>query len=72
MSKTAETKFSVTAGEDQYIYILIPSDDMIAVNNIVGGFQLLDTQVINNCMYYLYKSVNSNLGLCNIEIIKQY
>ena len=45
---------------------------MIAVNNIVGGFRLLDTQVINNCMYYLYKSVNSNLGLCNIEIIKQY
>lgn len=72
MSKTGETKFSVTAGKDQYIYILIPSDDMIAVNNIVGGFQLLDTRVINNCMYYLYKSVNSNLGLCNIEIIKQY
>lgn len=72
MQKTAETKFSINALEDQYIFILLPSDDYIAVNNIIGGFTLLQTQFINNCQYYLYRSVNTNLGLCNIDIIKQY
>lgn len=72
MQKTGESKFSINAEDNQFIYILLPSDDYIAVNNIIGGFTLLQTQIINSCQYYLYRSVNTNLGLCNIDIIKQY
>lgn len=68
---TGEQTFEADASSDQYIYIFYPSKQIeISVNGIIGGFQLIGTQYLQNVLYYAYKSVNSNLGKTRIRTIE--
>lgn len=71
LSKTITSPFSVTAGDSQYIYVLIPngSSSSLMVNSIIGGFTLLGTQVLYNNIYYIYRSDIAGLGTTTIEIV---
>lgn len=74
LNDTNKGIFEVDAKQDQYIYLLLPSDNAeISVNGIVGGFKNIDnTYYIDkyNSNYNLYRSENSTLG--KTKVVWQY
>ena len=78
MEKTAENQFIVDLDEGYFVYLRIPQDNnaRIAVDNIYGGFENVtdlegdDDDADGTVQYYLYKSVNSGLGLLHINYAK--
>lgn len=82
MIKTAESNMIVDSGKEFFVYLYIPqdSDARIAVDNIYGGFEKIAAGEENDndgnaedgtIQYYLYKTVNSGLGLLHIHYDKQ-
>lgn len=69
-NKTSDNKFTVDAGTDQYIYVLIPNgrNAELGVSNIIGGFILVGTQELLDTLYYIYKSANYGLGETTVKI----
>lgn len=65
---TIQDKITVTAGENEYIYIITKNPSDFSVNGIIGGFTQQDIIYISSVKYYVYKSVNSNLGQTVIRI----
>lgn len=61
LSKTLETSFSINT--NGYVYLLLPYQNaIINANGFIGGFSDEGTTVIGEVTYYIYKSVNNNLG----------
>lgn len=68
--RTRDKEFLLDTGLN-YGYIFIPDSNIrrIAVNNIVGGFEILDKVLIHNTQYTVYKTYNNSLGKLNISIL---
>ena len=58
--------FSVSAGEGQYIYIIVSKISEFTVMGLTGGFENIGQIQISGLTYYIYKSINSNLGQTDI------
>lgn len=69
-SRTFSSPFVVTAGEGEFIYIGLPNNDnaQFSVSGIIGGFILDSSIELHNTIYYIYKSVNPNLGETSITL----
>ena len=69
--KTKEQAFTLVCNSGEYGYLFIPLNNKarIAVDNIVGGFTLQGSILTLGIQFYVYKSVNSNLGELNINIL---
>ena len=74
---TRRGRVSVTAGPDEYIYVAVPvSGGLVTIryNGYEGGFKAPRTESITDDLtnapvdYYLYESVNDNLGNVTLEI----
>lgn len=69
-------KFSVNAGNGQYIYFAIPSSfgtPVFFVGGFEGGFDLIKTLDYTNpsggkAMYNVYRSTNASLGSTEVEV----
>ena len=69
-------KFSVNAGNGQYIYFAIPSSfgtPVFFVGGFEGGFDLIKTLEYTNSSggkttYNVYRSTNANLGSTEVEV----
>ena len=59
---TIEDKIRVNAGENEYIYVITKNQSDFSVNGIIGGFIQEQSIYIQSIRYYVYRSVNSNLG----------
>ena len=74
LSDSNKGSFEVDAKQDQYIYLLLPSEDVeISVNGIIGGFRNVDNSYFidkYNSNYSLYRSENSTLG--KTKVVWQY
>lgn len=70
-TKTKNSTFILTCGNSDYGYVYVPSNGSarIAVDNIVGGFKVVGTILLNTITYYIYKTVNAGLGNLNINIL---
>ena len=70
LEKTVNSRFSLTANDDEFIYIFIPngSETEIEVNSIIGGFILEGTIELYNNVYYVYRSYYSGLGFVYIQL----
>ena len=73
LDKTIDNVFTVTAGTNDYIYVMIPngSNSVLGVSSIIGGFNQLGTQEIFGNLYYVFKSANAGLGETTVEILDQ-
>lgn len=73
LDKTIDNVFTVTAGTNDYIYVMIPngSNSALGVSSIIGGFNRLGTQEIFGNLYYVFKSANAGLGETTVEILDQ-
>lgn len=71
LEKTKESNLIVNCNENEYAYIYIPNtnESRLAVDNIVGGFNLVGATTIYNTTYYIYKTAHSGLGKLNITIL---
>lgn len=71
LNKTKEKTININCsfGENAYLYIPNNGNARIAVDNIVGGFSNLGSQIISDTVYTIYKSVNSGLGQLYITIL---
>jgi hypothetical protein len=65
---TIQNKFKVIANEDQYIYVMSKNKINLSVNGIIGGFEEIGNTYISSVRYYIYKSVNPNLGETTIIV----
>lgn len=65
---TISNSFKVNAEEGEFIYVFTKNPSELSVNGIVGGFEQIQIVYIQNIRYYIYKSVNSNLGETTIKI----
>lgn len=63
----------VDLGEDKFVHLYIPGDKDagLSVNNIYGGFKAVSSVLINDILYYVYRTVNSGLGKLKIEYDKE-
>lgn len=63
----------VDSGQDKFVYLYIPNDGeaRLFVDNILGGFVLINNMIINGVLYYLYRTVNYGLGELHITYDKQ-
>jgi hypothetical protein len=63
----------VDLGEDKFVHLYIPGDKDagLSVNNIYGGFKVVSSVLINDILYYVYRTVNSGLGKLKIEYDKE-
>lgn len=65
----SETKTFTTGNYSGHIYALVPNADAkFIVNGLSGGFEQIDIRTINNVLFYLYKSIYSNLGITTITV----
>lgn len=73
LDKTIDNVFTVTAGTNDYIYVMIPngSNSVLGVSSIIGGFNRLGAQEIFGNLYYVFKSANAGLGETTVEILDQ-
>lgn len=73
LDKTIDNVFTVTAGTNDYIYVMISngSNSVLGVSSIIGGFNRLGTQEIFSNLYYVFKSANAGLGETTVEILDQ-
>lgn len=70
LNKTINNKITIDVSVNEHALIFINSNTVkFSVNGFVGGFKKDNTQIINNEVYYLFKSINHSLGLINIDII---
>ncbi len=69
--KTKDKEFVIETSNTKYGYVFYPSISIkrIAVDNIVGGFDILGTTTLNNIQYTIYKTHNVGLGTLNIKIL---
>ena len=67
-SYTIKNKFTVNAGEDEYIYVITKNESDLSVNGIIGGFEYIGITYVSSIRYYIYRSVNTNLGETTIII----
>ncbi len=65
---TIQDKVKVTAGEGEYIYVITKKPSDLSVNGIIGGFIYEGTTYISSIRYYVYKSLNPNLGETIVRI----
>lgn len=65
---TIQDKIKVTAGEGQYIYVITKNQSDFSVNGIIGGFIQESVVYISSIRYYVYRSVNPNLGETVVRI----
>ena len=70
LEKTVNSRFSLTANDNEFIYIFIPngSETEIEVNSIIGGFILEGTIELYNNVYYVYRSYYPGLGFVYIQL----
>jgi len=69
---TRKCSFTVTAGENEYIYYALPSsygEPVFSSGGFVGGFNYIRDITLNNVSYKLYRSTMSNLGTTTIDVI---
>ena len=59
---TIEDKIRIDAGENEYIYVITKNQSDFSVNGIIGGFIQESIIYIQSIRYYVYRSVNPNLG----------
>lgn len=59
---TIQDKVRVDAGEGEYIYVITKNQSDFSVNGIIGGFVQEAVVYIQSIRYYVYRSVNPNLG----------
>lgn len=65
---TIQNTVKVTANDGDYIYVITKNPSELAVNGIVGGFELMESIYIETTRYYIYKSTNPGLGETVIKI----
>lgn len=65
---TIQDKVKVTAGEGEHIYVITKKPSDLSVNGIIGGFIYEGTTYISSIRYYVYKSLNPNLGETIVRI----
>ena len=65
---TINNKFNVNAQENEYIYVLSKNPVDLSVNGLIGGFEQEGYSYISETRYYVYKSVQPNLGNTTIRI----
>ena len=76
LSNSRSKSFSVTAGTGQYIYYALPTRlgyCSFNIDGFVGGFEMVGTYSVTNKSgytenYYLYKSVEENLGKTTVIV----
>lgn len=70
---TKDFPFLVDSGQDKFVYLYIPNDNKarLSVDNIYGGFVLIDSMIINGILYYLYRTVNYGLGEIHLKYDKK-
>lgn len=73
LSRTIDNVYTVNAGPNDYIYVMIPNgaNSVLGVSSIIGGFKLLGTQEIFSNLYYIFKSAQPGLGETTVEILDQ-
>lgn len=59
---TIQDKVRVNTGEGEYIYVITKNQSDFSVNGIIGGFVQESIIYIQSIRYYIYRSVNPNLG----------
>ena len=65
---TIQNTVKVNAGENEYIYIITKNPSDLSVNGLIGGFVQEQIIYIQSIRYYVYKSINPNLGETTIRI----
>ena len=65
---TIQNSMKVNAGEGEYIYIITKKPSELAVNGIIGGFEQDSIIYIQSTRYFVYKSINPNLGETIIKV----
>lgn len=65
---TIKNKFKVNAGENQYIYVITRNESNLSVNGLIGGFVDEGIIYVSQIRYFVYKSVQPNLGETTIII----
>ena len=65
---TIQDNVEVTANEGEYIYVITKNPSELSVNGIIGGFEQDSVIYIQSIRYYVYKSVQPNLGLTKVRI----
>ncbi len=73
MTKTKNSLIIVNSLPNKFVYLYLPNDGnaRLSVDNILGGFKVLGTTLIDNINYYIYQTVNSGLGQLYIKYDKQ-
>lgn len=67
-TKTENNNFNVEYNGFIYIYVPNGINARIGVDNIIGGFKFIKTMFVSDIIYYVYRSVNNNLGKTHIKI----
>lgn len=72
-SKSPDYRIKAKAGEYDYIYVFVPDGDeaILQVNGIHGGFTRIGYIKINDYVYTVFKSEQTDLGDTVIDIINQ-
>jgi len=72
MTKTKNSLIIVNSLPNKFVYLYLPNDGnaRLFVDNILGGFKVLGTTLIDNINYYIYQTVNSGLGQLYIKYDK--
>lgn len=77
LNNGVKSSFTTTATEGKYIFYVLPHRDKLLtfkVNGFDGGFDRIVQNVLHvnaygyECMYDVYKSVNSNLGTTTVYV----
>lgn len=73
MTKTKNSTIIVNSLSNKFVYLCIPNDGnaRLFVDNILGGFRVIGTIIIDGINYYIYRTVNSGLGQLYIKYDKQ-
>lgn len=71
--KSPDYRIKAKAGESDYIYVFVPDGDeaILQVNGIHGGFTHIGYIKINDYVYTVFKSEQTDLGDTVIDIINQ-
>lgn len=65
---TIQNKFTVTANEGEYIYVISKNVIDLSVNGLIGGFDQIGFTNIASSRYIIYKSYNPSLGETLIRV----
>ena len=73
MTKSEKSEWIIDSSENDFVYLHIPNDSQarLSVDNIYGGFKVVDNFLLGGIHYYSYRTVNQGLGKLHISYDKQ-